>query len=579
MQFGQRRYQGKKKSEDYTTKEFIESLLRAIPVPVFFKDKEGRYIGCNQAFSEVMGVTSEQIRGKTVYELWPGELARIYHQKDLELMEKREHQVYEFQVRDKNGQIRPVIFAKDVFLDPQGQIAGMVGAFVDISERKKVELALQESENLFRKMNENSPLGMHFYRLDGNDDLIFVDSNPAADQLLGLANAQFRGQPIETAFPQLAQTEVPDRYRAAAAMGIPWASEQVTYQDEKIVGAFEVRAFQTTPRNMVAVFANITARKQAEEALRKSEEHNRAIVAALPDLLFQINTNLQFTDCRANTPDLLLAPPEQVIGQGIEQVLPAELAELTIQYVRQTLVEGGVQVYRYALNIAGLERYFEARMTLSGPESVLVLARDISSQKQAEDALKKASCDLEEAYDATLLGWSSALELREHETAGHSRRVVKMTLRLAKACQVPPEHLIHIQRGALLHDIGKMGIPDSILLKPGPLDEREWAVMRQHPQFAQRMLAGIPYLLPALDIPYCHHEKWDGSGYPRGLQGEQIPLSARLFAIVDVWDALRSDRPYRQAWGEEQVLEHIHSLNNTHFDPKAVEIFMQSLKK
>ena len=136
------------------------------------------------------------------------------------------------------------------------------------------------------------------------------------------------------------------------------------------------------------------------------------------------------------------------------------------------------------------------------------------------------------------------------------------------------EALVHVRRGALLHDIGKMGVPDSILLKPGPLTDDEWIIMRMHPVYAHDLLAPIAYLLPALDIPYCHHEKWDGTGYPRGLQGEKIPLAARLFAVVDVWDALRSDRPYRLAWPEEKVREHIRSLSGTHFDPKVVEAFI-----
>ncbi|MBI4316523.1 MAG: HD-GYP domain-containing protein, partial [Chloroflexi bacterium] len=130
------------------------------------------------------------------------------------------------------------------------------------------------------------------------------------------------------------------------------------------------------------------------------------------------------------------------------------------------------------------------------------------------------------------------------------------------------------RRGALLHDIGKMGVPDSILLKPGPLTDEEWVIMRLHPQLAYDMLSPINYLRSALDIPYCHHEKWDGTGYPRGLKGEQIPLAARPFAVVDVWDALRSDRPYRAAWPEEKVIEHIKAGSGSHFDPQVVEAFL-----
>ncbi|MEW5940123.1 MAG: HD-GYP domain-containing protein, partial [Chloroflexota bacterium] len=157
---------------------------------------------------------------------------------------------------------------------------------------------------------------------------------------------------------------------------------------------------------------------------------------------------------------------------------------------------------------------------------------------------------------------------------GHTQRVTAMTEKLAAAMGMSGAEIVHIRRGALLHDIGKMGVPDYILFKEGSLTDEEWVAMKKHPQFAYEMLSPIEFLRPALDIPYCHHEKWDGSGYPRGLKGEQIPLAARLFAVIDVWDALRSDRPYRPAWPEDKTLRHIQSLAGAHFDPKAVEAFL-----
>lgn len=193
--------------------------------------------------------------------------------------------------------------------------------------------------------------------------------------------------------------------------------------------------------------------------------------------------------------------------------------------------------------------------------------------------LQRANIDLALAYDKTIEGWSNALDLRDKETEGHTLRVTEMTLRLAHAAGMSQDELVHVRRGALLHDIGKMGIPDAILLKPDKLTDEEWEIMRRHPAYAYELLSPIAYLRPALDIPYGHHEKWDGTGYPRGLKGEQIPLSARLFAVVDVWDALRSDRPYRKAWPEEKVHEHIRSLVGTHFDPKAVELFFQVMSE
>ena len=189
--------------------------------------------------------------------------------------------------------------------------------------------------------------------------------------------------------------------------------------------------------------------------------------------------------------------------------------------------------------------------------------------------LQRSNADLVLAYDTTIEGWSRALDLRDKETEGHTQRVTEMTIRLARTMGFSDADLVHIRRGGLLHDIGKMGIPDSILLKHGPLTEDEWAIMRQHPVYAYELLSPIAYLKSALDIPYCHHEKWDGTGYPRGLKGEQIPLAARIFAVVDVWDALLSDRPYRAAWMREQVLDHIRTLSGTHFDPQVVEQFLR----
>ncbi|MEA2574059.1 MAG: hypothetical protein QOH93_1357 [Chloroflexia bacterium] len=190
------------------------------------------------------------------------------------------------------------------------------------------------------------------------------------------------------------------------------------------------------------------------------------------------------------------------------------------------------------------------------------------------DDLQQSNLELALAYDVTLEGWSRALDLRDKETEGHTQRVTEMTSRLARFMGVPESELAHIRRGSLLHDIGKLGIPDSVLLKPGPLSDEEWKIMRLHPVYAYQWLSSIEFLRPALDIPYCHHEKWDGTGYPRGLKGEQIPMSARIFAIVDVWDALRSDRPYRPAWSEEKVQEHLRELSGTHFDPEVVAAFL-----
>ncbi len=189
---------------------------------------------------------------------------------------------------------------------------------------------------------------------------------------------------------------------------------------------------------------------------------------------------------------------------------------------------------------------------------------------------QKAMKELITAYATTLEGWIAALDLRDNETEQHSRRVMVATLEIAKAMGMSPDELIQIRRGALLHDIGKIGIPDSILHKPGPLSDVEWTVMRQHPDLALHMLSDTPFMDCAREIPYCHHERWDGSGYPRGLKGEEIPLAARIFAVVDVWDALMTDRPYRKAWNEMQVIQYLRENSGTLFDPSAVNAFFKA---
>ena len=190
------------------------------------------------------------------------------------------------------------------------------------------------------------------------------------------------------------------------------------------------------------------------------------------------------------------------------------------------------------------------------------------------EGLQRANKELREAYDATLRGWAMALELRDKETEGHTQRVTALTEVLARKLGVDEDKIEHIKRGALLHDIGKMAIPDGILLKPGKLTLTERKFMELHPLFAKDMLDPIEFLHPAMDIPYCHHEKWDGSGYPRNLRSREIPFAARIFAVVDVWDALTSDRPYRGPMPPDEVRQIIREQSGKHFDPQVVDVFL-----
>lgn len=239
--------------------------------------------------------------------------------------------------------------------------------------------------------------------------------------------------------------------------------------------------------------------------------------------------------------------------------------------------QGTTQIEQELIDLDGRE--FPAlitggRIIWDSMPAAQVTVRDMSERHRTAELVERATTDLSLDFDATLGNLVRALDARNKEIEGHTYRVTEMTVRLARAFGIFGKELEHIRRGALLHDIGKLAVPDSILFKPGPLTDEEWVIMHKHPVYAYEWFSPIKYLRHSLDIPYSHHEKWDGTGYPRGLKEEEIPLAARMFAVVDVWDALRSERVYRAAWTEGQVRSHIWSLAGTHFDPKVVEEFL-----
>jgi PAS domain S-box-containing protein len=251
------------------------------------------------------------------------------------------------------------------------------------------------------------------------------------------------------------------------------------------------------------------------------------------------------------------------------QQIPEEefIAHFTAPLVVKEEVIGALEVFHRA-SLTPDKEWLDYYETLAGQVAIAI------ENASLFEGLQRSNAELIKAYDATILGWSQAMDLRDKETEDHTRRVTEITLRLARRLGIAEDQLRYIWRGALLHDIGKLGVPDRILLKKDILDDDEWAVMRKHPRLAYDMLSQIDYLLPALDIPYCHHEKWDGTGYPRGLKAEEIPLSARIFALADVYDALTSDRPYRKAWPRKKALLYIGEQAGKHFDPKIVDAFL-----
>jgi PAS domain S-box-containing protein/putative nucleotidyltransferase with HDIG domain len=300
------------------------------------------------------------------------------------------------------------------------------------------------------------------------------------------------------------------------------------------------------------------------------------------------NKNL-IVDINISMLDLLGMLSSDVVGKPARQVFqdfPIPIKQhLQTAYARaEASFEIGGRDVHYEMTVWPMR---DAHKNIIGR---IFISHDITALKELEHELRKLNVELEdrvhartrelaEAYDTTLEGWARALELRDKETEGHTRRVTSLTLKIASAMGICGDELEQVRRGAILHDIGKMGIADKILLKPGKLTREERETMQNHPETAYKLLSPIPFLSKALDIPYCHHEKWNGTGYPRGLKGEEIPLAARIFAAVDVWDAIKSDRPYKKAWSQKKAVEYFVEQSGKHFDPHVVNVFLEMLEK
>ncbi len=616
------------------SEEAYRTLFERALIGIYQTSLEGHYLRANAALAQIYGCDSPEAllarqisAGRTLY---VDPQRRAEFQRRLE----REETVadWESQIRRRDGTLLWITENARAVRDAGGALLYYEGTVQDISARRRTEKALRESEEQLRMIFDAAGVGI--VRMDLNGRL--SQTNPAfqkmldysADALQGLAMARLTHPDDSPANLQLQwdlQEGRCDGYqvekRYCRSDGSPvWADLTLSL----------VRDSAGCPQFSIAVVEDITARRDAQEkilALNQHLEQRVRHIAALhqidlaimssPDMdatlslvLEQVRAQLgvdaaAVLTCDPQTEDLIYAaasglersvldlPPQAVgvgpAGRAARQRSAVELSDLTWTpevFAGNPLLASESFASYWAMpliakgTLKGILEVFHRRPLLPDTgwrERLDILAGQaaiaLDSATMFQD-IQRSNQELIEAYEATIEGWGRALDLRDQETEGHSRRVTDLAERLARALGLDEAALVPIRRGALLHDIGKMGVPDRILLKTDNLTPTEWRVMRRHPQDAYDMLAPIAFLRPALDIPYCHHEKWDGSGYPQGLRGDEIPLAARLFAIVDVWDALRSDRPYRPAWPEARVLDHVHSLAGTHFDPHIVSVFL-----
>jgi PAS domain S-box-containing protein len=505
----------------------------------------------------------------------------------------------------------------DAFSEHDEAVLGTIGSLLATAiGRLRAARAHRESEERFRRLAEAALEGVGI-----TDQGRIVDANPRLAEIFGCPVAELLGRPVMDFVAPESAAAVESFMR----QGKGEMYEHLARRRDGTIFPVETqgRPLPGSGTMRVATVRDITERKRAEERIRRQLERLaalRAIDAAvtagvdLPETLEVFLSHL-LAQLHVAAAAILLAEPaggalacaaakgfrsDAVLRTRLEpgenhagraaaerrMVIVSDLAAEAGSFSRAALVaEEGFVAYLAVPVVAkgqlcGVLEIFDRAALAPDGEWLDFLATMAGQLAIAVDnralfvSLQRSNAELQQAYDTTLEGWSRALELRDRETHGHTARVVELTVRLAAAMGVPAGDLVHVRRGALLHDIGKMGVPDGILLKPGPLTEEEWQVMRQHPRLAYELLSPIAFLRQAIDIPYCHHERWDGVGYPRCLAGEAIPLAARIFAVVDAWDALHFARPYREMWAEERVLAYLREQSGTRFDPTVVAAFL-----
>jgi len=502
-----------------------------------------------------------------------------------------------------------------------------------IQAKNEASLSLMENQEAHWLLIENLPVGVVLHAPDTR----IVLCNPEAAQLLGMNAERIVGKDasdpawhfVREDGSRLPVEEYPVNRVIATGqilknfvVGV--ARERDGEQTWVLVNAYPEFDGNGLLRQVAVMFTDISDIKCADERIRRHLEHMTALVEIDRAINFSFDLNLSLTtllthvivQLGVDAADVLLFNPA---SRTLEYVAGRGFHTKAIENARHPLGEGyagSAALERRIIHIPDLAKeqdsflhtllleedfvsYFVVPLMAKGQVmGVLEVFQRTQFEHDEEwhdflkalaaqaaiavdnvtlfENLQRSSNDLFRAYDATIEGWSRALELRDNETEGHTQRVAVLTIKLARLFGLSDAELVQVRWGALLHDIGKMGIPDEILFKKEELTEEEWVVMKKHTIFAYEMLSPIRYLRSALDIPHSHHEKWDGTGYPLGLKGEQIPLAARIFAVVDVWDALRSDRHYRASWSVEKVREHLRSLSGTHFDPRVVTVCLDS---
>ena len=576
----------------------------------------------NPYLIKMLGFTREEFLKKKLWEV--GAFKDIENSRDaFQALQENEYIRYDdLPLKAKDGRLVQVEFISNVYVAGNEKVIQCI--IRDITARRQVEKALQENEKKYHNMVNQSPQGIFIVETSGR----ILAVNKAMSTELKYSEDEFLSMNIWDIIPKKYLIQHKQRLKKILeGTSLQEGSEYaVQGKDGKLHFVEVISTPHYSGKNIIGfqgTARDITAQKLAEEKIRRQLEHLTALSAidrvissnydlklSLSEILIHVTRELNIDAADV----LILNSNSQILEYGADHgfrtgsvrtayvrlgesyaglaALDRKLVQIRdlndeqnhllltthlagedfvcyygVPLIAKGQVKGVLEVFNRT-RLAPDEEWLDFLNTLAGQIAITI------ENATLFENLQRSNLELKLAYDATIEGWSHALDLRDKETEGHTQRVADMSVNLGRTLGLNEAELVQVRLGALLHDIGKMGVPDDILLKPGPLTDEEWIKMKLHPDLAFKMLSPIRHLRLALDIPYCHHEKWDGSGYPRELRGTQIPLVARIFAVVDVWDALISDRPYRPAWTKEKALDHILRSSGTHFDPHVVEAFM-----
>jgi PAS domain S-box-containing protein len=603
-----------KKSEDR-----FRAVVQTANDAIITVDTQRAIVDWNTAAETIFGFSSDDALGRPVNQIVPEQYFDA-HLNDLENTSTNPSRqtisnTFEVSGVAKDGRKFPIEMSVAEWKTQSEEF--FTAVIRDVSERKLAEERIRLSEKKYRELFQVNKDGIAIFRVNPyGPPGKFVEVNHAASEMLGYTREEMLQITPLMLMPDSTQAQSRFRDPGFKSRGVTNFETTLLHKDGHLVFTeFTAQVIQYEDQPAVMnIVRDITERTQREKELQAIASLSSALRTAstrtemLPVIVEKLSSLL---DCETILVEIIDQPTNETIveaargdwaslvgvrqstGTGLNAVL-SETRRPYLEnhfnsdprvsypiYLMENLPSGAGMPLIAQDQIIGFLWLGRKKEITASEVRLLEAVADITAnavhRATLHEQAQKDAADLALAYDSTLEGWAHALELRDQETEGHTRRVVQMTVDLARILGIEEEKMENVRRGALLHDIGKMGIPDSILLKPGTLNDREWEIMRRHPEYAYKFLKPIDYLRSALDIPFCHHEKWDGSGYPRGLKGEEIPLVARIFAIVDVWDALRSDRPYRQAWTIEQSFKYIQEQAKKHFDPRVVTAFLRMI--